>query len=143
MIMKRYRWLILVLVPLADIFLLVRIAEMVGLLPTASMVIITASIGLLLVRSEGTHTIQKLIGGFQKGELPTDHIIDGICIMIAGVCLLTPGLITDLVGLILVLPPTRYPIRLFVKKWGERTIRSKYSFGDNVYIIRDEGDRHQ
>tara|TARA_B100001750_G_C15425289_1_gene555190 strand:- start:433 stop:795 length:363 start_codon:yes stop_codon:yes gene_type:complete len=116
------------------------VAEMVGLLVTASVVIITAFIGLLLVRSEGTHTIRKLLGKLETRESPTDQIIDGILIIVAGVCLLTPGLVTDLIGFILVLPPTRYPIRLGIKGRVERMVQNKSSFGDNIYIIK-KGER--
>ena len=138
--MVRYRWVMLLLVPLIDIFLLIQVAEMVGLVVTASIVIITAFIGLLLVRSEGTHTIQKLLGKLETQESPTDQIIDGILIIVAGVCLLTPGLVTDLIGFILVLPPTRYPIRLGIKGRVERVGQNKSSFGDNIYIIK-KGER--
>ena len=130
----------LLLVPLIDIFLLIRVAEMVGLFVTASIVIITAFIGLLLVRSEGAHTIRKLLGKLENQESPTNQIIDGILIIVAGVCLLTPGLVTDLIGFILVLPPTRYPIRLGLKGWAEKMIQNKASFGDNIYVIK-KGER--
>jgi UPF0716 protein FxsA len=135
-IMVRYRWVVLLGVPLIDIFLLIRVAEIVGLFVTASIVIVTAFIGLLLVRSEGAHTIQKLLEKLETRENPADQIIDGICIMVAGVCLLTPGLVTDLIGFILLLPPTRYPIRIVVKKWVEQVIQNKSSFGENIYIIK-------
>ncbi|MAT09198.1 MAG: hypothetical protein CL707_08885 [Chloroflexi bacterium] len=138
--MVRYRWIMLLLVPLIDIFLLIRVAEMVGLFVTASIVIITAFIGLLLVRSEGAHTIRKLLGKLENQESPTNQIIDGILIIVAGVCLLTPGLVTDLIGFILVLPPTRYPIRLGLKGWAEKMIQNKSSFGDNIYVIK-KGER--
>ena len=136
--MVRYRWVILLGIPLIDIFLLIRVAEMVGLFVTASIVIATAFIGLLLVRSEGAHTIQKLLERLETRESPADQIIDGIFIIVAGGCLLTPGLVTDLIGFILVLPPTRYPIRILVKRWMEQMIQNKSSFGENIYIIKRE-----
>jgi UPF0716 protein FxsA len=112
------------------------VAEIVGLFVTASIVIVTAFIGLLLVRSEGAHTIQKLLEKLETRENPADQIIDGIFIIVAGVCLLTPGLVTDLIGFVLLLPPTRYPIRIVVKKWIEQMIQNKSSFGENIYIIK-------
>ncbi len=108
---------LLLLIPLLDIVLLVTIAGWIGFVPTVALVVLTALIGMLLVRAEGRHTLRKIQGKLAQGEPPTDELIDGGLLLISGAMLLTPGLVTDLVGLVLVIPFTRYPVRLAAKKW--------------------------
>ncbi|MFQ3320813.1 MAG: UPF0716 protein FxsA [Natronomonas sp.] len=108
---------VLLLVPLLDVMLLVVLATQLGVAATVALVVLTALVGLLLVRAEGRHTLRKLQQKVQSSEPPTDELLDGAFLLIAGALMLTPGLVTDLVGLILVLPPTRYPIRVATKKY--------------------------
>lgn len=115
--MRRWLFLGLLLIPLADILLLVWVAGQIGAVLTVALVVLTALIGLLLVRAEGRHTIRKLQRRAAVGEVPTDELLDGALLIAAGAFLLTPGLVTDLVGLLLVVPPTRIPIRLALKRW--------------------------
>ncbi|MEF8807556.1 FxsA family protein [Natronomonas sp.] len=108
---------VLLLVPLLDVMLLVVLATRLGPAVTVALVVLTAFIGLLLVRAEGRHTLGRLQAKVAEGTPPTDELLDGALLLIAGALMLTPGLVTDLVGLLFVLPPTRYPIRLAVKKY--------------------------
>jgi UPF0716 protein FxsA len=113
---------LLLLVPLLDMLLLVVLATglgpvSIGPAATVAVVVVTALVGLLLVRAEGRHTIQRIQRKLLQGDAPTDELLDGAFLLIAGALMLTPGLVTDLIGLVLVLPPTRYPIRLVVKRY--------------------------
>ena len=108
---------VLLLIPLLDIMLLFVVAGYLGPVPTVALVVLTALVGLVLVRAEGRNTLRKIQAKLGQGEPPTDELIDGGLLLISGTLLLTPGLVTDLVGLVLVVPLTRYPIRVAVKKW--------------------------
>ena len=108
---------LLLLIPLFDIVLLVFVATRLGPLPTVVLVVLTALIGLLLVRAEGRHTAQKIQTKLQRGSLPANELLDGGLLIAAGALLLTPGLVTDLVGLLLVVPVTRYPVRVATKRF--------------------------
>jgi len=113
---------LLLLVPLVDILLLVVLATGVGPVTlgpaaTVAVVVLTALVGLLLVRAEGRHTIRKIQRKVATGSVPTDELLDGAFLLVAGALMVTPGLITDLIGLLLVLPPTRYPFRIAVKRY--------------------------
>jgi len=108
---------VLLLIPLLDILLLLAVAGVIGGLETVLVVVLTALVGMLLARAEGRHTIAKIQRKLAQGEPPTDELIDGGLLIAAGAFLLTPGLVTDLVGLLLVVPVTRYPIRIALKKW--------------------------
>jgi UPF0716 protein FxsA len=108
---------VLLLVPLLDLMLLVVIAGEIGLVATVALVVLTALIGMLLVRAEGRHTLRGIQGKLERGEAPTDELLDGAFLIAAGALFLTPGVVTDLVALVFALPPTRYPVRTVVKKY--------------------------
>jgi len=128
---------VLLLVPLLDIMLLVVLATQLGGVVTVALVVLTALIGLLLARAEGRHTLQRLQRKLAQGEPPTDELLDAALLLVAGVLMLTPGLVTDLLGLLLVLPPTRYPIRVFTKRYVVKPYIDAQTGGfasGNVYI---------
>ena len=128
---------LLLLVPLLDVMLLVAIATRIGPVPTVAIVVLTAFIGLLLTRAEGRHAMKRIRRKLAQGEPPTDELLDGGLLLIAGALMLTPGLVTDGIGLILVLPPTRYPVRVAAKRWvvGPYVDAKTGGFaGGNVYV---------
>lgn len=113
------RWLFaaLLLVPLADAFLLVVVASRIGALPTVALVVLTALLGMLLVRAEGRHTLRRMQRSAARGKIPTDEVVDGGLLIAAGAFLLTPGLVTDALGFLLALPLTRIPVRVGLKRF--------------------------
>jgi UPF0716 protein FxsA len=108
---------LLLLIPLVDIVILVGIATWIGGPATIAIVVLTALIGMLLVRAEGRHTIRRIQHKLGHGEIPENELINGAFVIGAGAFFLTPGVVTDFVGLLLVLQPTRYPIRLLAKRF--------------------------
>ncbi|WP_227353554.1 FxsA family protein [Haladaptatus salinisoli] len=130
---------LLLLVPLADGLFLVFVAGQIGWQLTVALVVLTALLGMLLVRAEGRHTIQKIQSDLARGDIPTDRIIDGGFLLVAGAFLLTPGLITDTLGFLLAFPVTRAVFRKAAKRWvitpyvdkqtGEFASGSVYTFG--------------
>jgi len=108
---------LLLLIPLLDMLLLVAVAGVIGIVPTVLLVVLTGLIGLMLVRAEGRYTLAKIQRKLVEGDPPTDELLDGGLLLIAGAFLLTPGVVTDVIGFIFVLPPTRYPVRVALKKW--------------------------
>ena len=109
----------LLLIPLLDIMVLVVLAtpRYLGPVATVALVVLTALVGMLLVRAEGRHTLRRMQRKLARGEPPTDELLDGGLLLIAGALMLTPGIVTDAVGLLLVVPPTRYPIRVGIKRY--------------------------
>ena len=110
---------LLLLIPLVDAFVLVAIvgSEVLTALQTVALVVLTGLIGMILVRAEGRNTLVRFQQKAATGSAPTDELLDGGLLIAAGAFLLTPGLVTDLIGFLLVLPPTRYPIRIALKRW--------------------------
>ncbi|WP_338729739.1 FxsA family protein [Haladaptatus sp. DJG-WS-42] len=108
---------VLLLIPVLDAMLLVVLAGEIGGVATVALVVLTALIGMLLVRAEGRHTLRKITTKLERGEPPTNELLDGGLLLVAGALLLTPGVVTDLVGFIFIVPITRIPIRMAVKRW--------------------------
>ncbi|MBX0294921.1 FxsA family protein [Haloarcula nitratireducens] len=115
---------LLLLIPLFDAVLLVALATgiiyPIPPLVVVALVVLTALIGMLLVRAEGRATLQAIQRKLASGEVPTDELIDGGLLIAAGAFFLTPGLVTDFVGLLLAVPLTRYPIRAATRRWVVR-----------------------
>ncbi|MWG34170.1 FxsA family protein [Halomarina oriensis] len=112
---------LLLLIPLMDVVVLLLLAvPNIGATATILLVVLTGLVGMLLVRAEGRHTLRRIQRKLARGTLPEDELIDGALLVAAGAFLLTPGLVTDLLGFLLVLPPTRYPVRVAVRRWVVR-----------------------
>lgn len=139
------RWLLaaLLVVPLADAFLLVFVAGQIGAVPTVALVVLTALLGMLFVRAEGRHTLAKMQRAAARGEIPTNEAVDGGMLIAAGAFLLTPGLVTDALGFLLALPVTRIPIRMVLKRYVIVPLLERQTGGfatGNVYTFGFPGD---
>lgn len=113
----RYVLGLLLLIPLADALFLVIVAGYIGAAATVALVVLTALIGMLLVRAEGRHTLRRIQRKAARGDPPTDELLDGALLIAAGAFLLTPGLVTDAIGILISIPLTRYPIRETIKRF--------------------------
>jgi UPF0716 protein FxsA len=117
--MGRLKWALLglLVIPLADALFLVFVAGELGWPLTVALVVLTALVGMVLVRAEGRHTLAKIQRALVEGRPPTDELLDGALLLVAGAFLLTPGLVTDALGFLLVVPVTRYPVRVVLKRY--------------------------
>lgn len=115
------RWIAaLLLIPFLDAILLAIVVSQTTYLGWAGMVllvVLTGLVGMLLVRAEGRRTVRKMQRSLARGEPPTDQLLDGGLLIAAGAFLLTPGLVTDAIGLLFVVPITRIPIRAGLKRY--------------------------
>lgn len=115
------RWILaLLLIPFLDAVLLALVVTQFGFINWVGMillVVLTGLVGMLLVRAEGRRTIRKMQRQLVEGKPPTNELLDGGLLIAAGAFLLTPGLVTDLLGFVLVLPITRIPIRAGLKRF--------------------------
>ncbi|WP_226040180.1 FxsA family protein [Natrinema sp. DC36] len=115
------RWILaLLLIPFLDAVLLAVIVTQFGFVNWVGMVllvVLTGLVGMLLVRAEGRRTIRKMQRSMAQGKPPTNELLDGGLLIAAGAFLLTPGLVTDLIGFLLAVPLTRIPIRAALKRF--------------------------
>lgn len=96
-----------ILVPIAEIALLIHVGGLIGTWETVALVVLTAVIGTALFRAQGTRVLLRAQEVMAQGGFPAQELFDGICILVAGVLLLTPGFITDGLGLALLVPGLR------------------------------------
>jgi UPF0716 protein FxsA len=99
--------LILVLAPLTEIYVLIRVGSLIGALPTIGLCVATALAGSVLIRIQGLAKLARIRASLEAGELPAVDVLEGAVILISGVLLLTPGFVTDLFGFLCLVPPLR------------------------------------
>ncbi|MCL6570309.1 MAG: membrane protein FxsA [Bacillus sp. (in: Bacteria)] len=126
----RYLFLLIIAIPAFDLGFLLLIGKTIGVWATIVLIIFTGIIGAYLAKKEGLQTIQRVQEQLNNGEIPGEAVIDGICILIGGVLLLTPGFITDLTGFLLLFPPSRKPLKFLIIKTWQRKINKR-----NIKII--------
>ena len=119
---------IFVVVTLAEIYVLVSVGQAIGGLSTVLLVIVTALIGSTLLKQQGWSTLAKAQQGLAEGRSPAIEILEGVVILVSGVLLLTPGFITDGLGLLGLMPWSRsYFINHFLEKNAERVFKQRSS----------------
>ncbi len=114
--------LLFIAVPIIEISLFIQVGGVLGMWPTIGLVIITAFFGATLVRSQGLQTLMSVQGRLQQGELPAQQIVEGVMLAVAGVLLLTPGFMTDVFGMAVLLPAPR--------AWLAKQLMSKVKVGN-------------
>jgi UPF0716 protein FxsA len=103
----RYLFLIFVITPVLEMWLLITVGSHLGALPTIGLVLLTAFIGVNLLRAQGVETLWRGRRKFAEGQLPAQEIAEGIILAVSGALLLTPGFVTDVVGFAGLIPPIR------------------------------------
>ena len=104
------------LIPVFELYLLIKVGTVIGGFNTILLVILTGFLGAWLARLEGMNTMMKLRMNLQQGHMPAEELLDAVIIFVAGVVLITPGLITDLFGLLLLWPITRNKFKRMARK---------------------------
>ena len=115
-------FLLFTVVPLVELYLLIVIGRVLGPVATIALVLVTGALGAWFARLEGARVIRRWQEAMAQQQLPKDGVIDGLLIFVGGLMLITPGILTDIAGLSMVMPPTRRVIARFVRTWFERQI---------------------
>lgn len=113
-----------ILVPLVELAILYFLHTIIGLEYTILIVITTGFLGAFLARRQGMKTITRIRGNLENGIIPSDDLFHGLLILVGGLLLLTPGLITDIIGFSLLIPQTRRVIGSQIVKAIKRKIQS-------------------
>ena len=130
--------LLLISIPLIEIYLFIKIGSYIGAFNTVSLILITAIVGIIYARYEGFNTLRSGISQLIKNEIPVYEIISGAALAFAALLLILPGFATDLMGLILIFPPTRKLIlKNFSKKYTSKNIKKK-DYIDGEFEDKDE-----
>ena len=134
--MLGYLILLFVTVPLIEMGILIEVGKRIGTFPTVFVVVVTGIIGATLARYEGLGVIKRIHKKISSGMIPSDSLMDGLLILIAGALLITPGLLTDITGFLFLVPA----FRLIIKRQVSKKIKEKidrahikvyYDYNDN------------
>jgi len=130
--------LLLISIPLIEICLFIKIGSYIGAFNTVSLILITAIVGIIYARYEGFNTLRSGMSQLIKNEIPVYEIISGAALAFAALLLILPGFATDLMGLILIFPPTRKLIlKNFSKKYTSKN-KNKKDYIDGEFEDKDE-----
>ena len=119
------------LIPVIELYLLIKLGATVGPFNTLLLVILTGAAGAYLAKLQGLEAMLRVKTRLQQGETPAEEMLDALIIFIAGIVLLTPGLLTDISGLLLLLPATRRKFKIWLRQKFDQWIQSS-----NVHISR-------
>ncbi len=111
--------------PLVELYLLIRIGAWIGALPTVLLVVVTGFVGAYLAKLQGFQVWMRIQYEVNAGRFPATSLLDGLLLFAAGLVLITPGIITDVLGFLLIIPATRAPIR----DWLARKLRRMMDSG--------------
>lgn len=134
MLLRQLWPLLFFIVPLVEIFLLIQVGSQIGAGLTVLIVIITAAIGVTLLRQQGLRTIMNANQAMQQGQMPAKALFDGFLLAIVGVLLLTPGFLTDTIGFLLLIPGVRSAVLHMVMQ--QMTVQT---FGSTTYYESGAG----
>ncbi|MGQ3684936.1 MAG: FxsA family protein [Candidatus Loosdrechtia sp.] len=125
--------LLFTIFPLVELYLLIQIGRHLGALTTVMIVFITGVAGALLAKSQGLSVYKNIKKDLQEGFIPTESLLDGLFILIAGALLITPGLITDIVGFFLMIPLFRRYLKIqLAKKFHQKYKIKKTYFSQDL-----------
>ena len=122
--------ILIISIPIIEIYLFIKIGSQIGALPTISLIFMTAFIGVLYARYEGFNTLKSGMSQLIKNELPIYEIISGAALAFAALLLILPGFATDVLGLLIIFPPTRKLFLKNVSKNYSKKVKEKQDFID-------------
>jgi UPF0716 family protein affecting phage T7 exclusion len=132
-------FLLLLLVPIAELWIIVQVSGEIGFLNTIGLLVLISVAGAGLLKQQGLQTYRELQATVGRGEIPTKQLTDGAMILFGGALLLTPGFLTDAVGLLLLLPPTRAVLkgsaRAVLARWAGRRARRYRTYGSGGWRV--------
>ncbi|MDD3375528.1 MAG: membrane protein FxsA [Candidatus Omnitrophica bacterium] len=126
-----YLVLLFTVIPATEIFIFIKLGESFGIFNTFLLVIVTGVLGAHIARHQGFRVIQSIQNELNKGNMPTEQMIDGAMILVGGLTLLTPGLLTDIFGFLLLIPLTR----TLLKAWLRKKFKTNLNSGSRIIEV--------
>jgi len=114
-----------IVVPLAELYVIIKVGEAIGLVPTLALLLADSVLGSMLLRHQGRAVWLRFNETLGAGRMPHREVMDGVLVIFGGAFLLTPGFLTDIVGVVLLVPPTRS----LVRRWLVRRLTRRLSVG--------------
>jgi UPF0716 protein FxsA len=122
---------IFILVPIAELYVIIKVGEAIGLVPTLVLLLADAILGSMLLRHQGRAAWIRFNRALAEGRLPHKEVFDGVLVIMGGALLITPGFLTDILGLILLIPPTR----ALVRAMASRFVKGRLAIGGGGAVL--------
>lgn len=113
-------FVVFLVIPFVELYVILRVGQAIGVLNTIALLILVSAAGAWLVKREGLSVLRRAQERAHQGAVPGKELVDGVLILSAGALLITPGFVTDVVGILLLLPPVRAGLRASVVRWLRR-----------------------
>ena len=131
-----------IVVPLVELYVIIKIGGAIGVLPTIALLLLDSILGTMLLRSQGRAVWARFQAALAENRIPGREVFDGAMVIIGGTLLLTPGFVTDVVGLVFLIPPTRDLVRRLGTAIAKRRTAARVAFwGFGQYDRRRERPR--
>ena len=127
--------LLIIIMPIVEIYLFIKVGSQIGAFNTISLIIITAVIGLYYAKYEGLNTLRSAVSQLVKNEIPINEIISGAALAVAALLMILPGFLTDVIGLIIIFPWTR---KILLKKITIKKKNNNKNFIEGEYEDIDD-----
>ena len=127
--------LLILIVPIIEIYLFIKIGSQIGAFNTISLIFITAIVGFYYAKYEGLNTLKSAIKQIVQNEIPIYEIISGAALTFAAFLMILPGFLTDIIGLLIIFPWTR---QIFLKKISKKNYKNKKNFIEGEYEDIDD-----
>lgn len=136
--------LLFTIIPIVELALLIEIGRIIGVLATIGIVAITGIIGAALARQQGFIVVTKIRERLSRGEIPTDDLVEALLILVGGVTLITPGILTDITGFLLIIPFSRvFFAKLVVKIFKKYINKNEFNTRSNFTFHSNFDDRKE
>ena len=130
-------FLALLVVPVAELWVIVQVSGEIGVIPTLLLLLAVSVAGAWLLKQQGIATWRRLQDTMASGQIPTKEVTDGALILLGGALLLTPGFLSDVVGLVLLLPASRSALKGVVRRYLGRRARRRAELRDERAGVRE------
>ena len=127
--------LLILLIPIIEIYLFIKIGSQIGAFNTISLIFLTAIVGLYYAKYEGLNTLRSAIGQIIKNEIPIYEIVSGAALAFAAILMILPGFLTDVVGILIIFPWTR---KIFLRKISKKNYKKRKNFIEGEYEDIDD-----
>ncbi|MBE8182235.1 MAG: FxsA family protein [Candidatus Portiera sp.] len=130
--------LIFILAPLIEIYVLIQVGGEIGALSTILLILTTAALGVFIIQYQGIRVLSKLQKELRSGKSPAASVWHTLLLMVAGICLLTPGFVTDSLGGLLLIPPFRmWMLRVLIRRWLQKRFSRKVTVVEGEFKVLD------
>jgi len=130
--------ILFIAVPVIELWLILQVGELIGVMPTILLLLLDSLLGAWLVKSQGSAVWRNFRRTADAGRIPANEAVDGFLVIMGGTLLLVPGFLSDIVGILLIAPPTRKLLRSRVVKFGMGRTRATFMGG---FVADDTGMR--